>query len=290
MNSITNKVQFLFNLIKEQGLHVVSVTETWLTEMCRSSFVQIPDFSLHRGDVSGSVRKHGAALYVCNSLKHVEVEVPIPNVAAVHLTDLDVFILSVYRPPSSSQQNNESLAHLIRSFSAQREVLILGDFNLPSLKWSEPSVLDSYITPNDRFFYDCFVECGLTQWVTFGTFYPSGNILDLILSSDEDRVGEVYAVPPLPGCHHCPVICSLIFNFEEDRVSSINQRLSWARADFGSISAAILATDWEHLFSDLSVDGCNNLYTQLLRECIRRYVPVRKPGGTHKWLTRPPIP
>ena len=83
VNSIINKVQYLFNLVEGEGLHVVSVTETWLTDSCGSSFVQIPEFSLHRGDVAGPVRKHGAAIYVSNSLRHVQAEVTIPNVAVV---------------------------------------------------------------------------------------------------------------------------------------------------------------------------------------------------------------
>ena len=288
VNSLANKVQFLFNLIKDEGLHVVSVTETWLTEACKSSFVQIPEFSLHRGDVLGPVRKHGAAIYVCNSLRHVQVEVEIPNVAVVHLTDLDIFVLSVYRAPSSSQLENTALVDFIVSFSANKEILLLGDFNLPSLKWSEPNILDHYIVPNDRFFYNCFVECGFSQWVTFGTFFPSGNILDLILTSEDDRVGEVYAVPPLPGCHHCPVICSMVFNLGMDGSAPPHQRLSWARADFGAIAAKMLEIDWEHLFSDLNVESCNQLYVQQLKSCIRQFVPERNVVRTHKWLVRPP--
>ena len=289
VNSIINKVQYLFNLVEGEGLHVVSVTETWLTDSCGSSFVQIPEFSLHRGDVAGPVRKHGAAIYVSNSLRHVQAEVTIPNVAVVHLTDLNVFVLSVYRPPSYSREENVLLADFIREFSANKEVLLLGDFNLPSLKWSESSVWNSYVTPTDRFFYECFIECGLSQWVSFGTYFPSGNILDLVLSSDEDRVGEIYAAPPLPGCHHCPVICSLVFNFGPDEsVSFRPPRLQWARADFGAISAEILETDWEYLFTDLDVESCNNLYVRQLQECIRQHVPVRSAAGSHRWLVRPP--
>ena len=270
---------------------MVAVTETWLTASCSSSFVQIPGFSLYRGDVAGLVRKHGAAIYVSNTHRHVQVDVDIPNVVAVHLTDFDLFVISVYRPPSSSHEENTLLTDFVREFSASREVLILGDFNLPSLKWSETtqaSVWDSYVTPTDRFFFECFSECGLSQWVDFGTFFPSGNILDLVLSSDEDRVGEVYAAPPFPGCHHCPVIGSLIYNFGPEEEITRNQRLAWSRADYESISAELMEIDWEHLFSGASVEVCNALYVQQLQECIHAHVPVRGAPRSHRWLSRPP--
>lgn len=283
-----NKVHYLSNLMNDEGLYIVAVTETWLTASCSSSFVQIPEFSLHRGDVAGQVRKHGAGLYILNTLRHVQVDIDLPNVATVHLTDYDLFVVSVYRPPSSTHEENTMLANFIREFSASREVLILGDFNLPSLKWSESSVWDSYVSPTDRFFYDCFSDCGLTQWVNFGTFFPSGNTLDLVLSSDEDRVGEVYAAPPFPGCHHCPVVGSIIYNFGQEEEVILNQRLAWGRGDYEGISAELAAIDWEHLFSGASVEDCNSFYVQQLQESARSHVPVQSAPRTHKWLSRPP--
>lgn len=288
MNSVTNKVHYLSNLMKDEGLYVVAVTETWLTAYCSSSFVQIPEFSLYRGDVAGQVRKHGAALYILNTLKHVQVDVDIPNVAAVLLTDYNLFVVSMYRPPSYSNEENSLLAVFIREFSAGKEVLFLGDFNLPSLKWSESSVWDSYVSPTDRFFFNCFSECGLTQWVNFGTFFPSGNVLDLVLSSDEDRVGEVYAAPPFPGCHHCPVIGTVIYNFGQEEEIVLNQRFAWGRGDYEGISADLAEIEWEHLFSGGSVEDCNSLYVQQLQESTRSHVPMQSAPKSHKWLSRPP--
>ena len=66
-------------------------------------------------------------------------------------------------------------------FSLGKELLIMGDFNLPSLQWGNGEVSCSgYMTPTDRLFRDCFTGCGLTQFVEEGTFFPSGNTLDLM--------------------------------------------------------------------------------------------------------------
>ena len=284
-----NKVNYIFNLIKAHSLEIVSITETWLTSSCSTSFVSLPGFSFLRGDVVGVVRKHGAGLYVSNDLKHIQIDVPIPNVVVVHLVDLELYVLSVYRPPSYNAEENLALLTFLSGFMPSKEVLLLGDFNLPSLRWSTEFALDSYISPTDSLFYDCFIECGLSQWVSFGTFFPSGNILDLILTSDEDRVGEVYSCPPLPGCHHCPVICSVIFQFrlEEDALIS-EEKLSWGRADFQSISEDLMEVDWELAFAGRDIDFCYDYFVQVIADSVELHVPYRSAPQLGRWLSRPP--
>ena len=73
----------------------------------------------------------------------------------------------------------------------------------------------SYVRVLDSDFRDCFIECGLHQWVDSGTFVRSNNVLDLVLTSSEDRVYGVEVLDPLPGCDHSPVVCNLAFQFGE---------------------------------------------------------------------------
>ena len=270
-------------------LHVVSVTETWLTESCSSSFVDIPGFQFYRGDVVGEVRKHGAGLYVSDMLVHVKVEVSLPNIVIVHLINVEIYVISIYRPPSYSFEENNSLILFLRYFSLGKELIVLGDFNLPTLSWPLESVPNSYVSPNDRNFFDCFIESGLVQWVEFGTFFPSGNILDLILTSDEDRIGEVFSCPPLPGCHHSPVVCSVIFQFRTNvETVGSQEKLSWARADFDRISEDISEVDWEVAFDDLDVNECYDMFLSIVQNSILRNVPYREVPRTGKWISNPP--
>ena len=289
VNSVTNKVTHLKNMIDEEQLDIVSISETWLTSGCSGSFVDIPGFSLCRGDVAGTVRKHGAALYIRSSLSHMQITVQLPNIAVVHLLDFDLFIVSVYRPPSFLPAENSALIDFITNFVAGKEVIITGDFNLPSLKWSQGPANAAYISPNDRQFYDCFIDNGLTQWVKFGTFFPSGNILDLVLTTDEDRIGEVQDLPPLPGCHHCPVAFSIIYSFSPAVAGvSPTERLSWNRANFSVISEDLLSINWENSFSGLNVHEAYRFFTEAVRSCIDRFVPRAGGPKRGKWMSVPP--
>ena len=68
---------------------------------------------------------------------------------------------------------------MILEFCQGREVVVLGDFILPSLAWSAGDGIFRGASQRDRLFLDCFAAPGLTQWVMEPTFVSSGNTLDL---------------------------------------------------------------------------------------------------------------
>ena len=135
-----------------------------------------------------------------------------------------------------------------------------------------------------REFFYCFMDCGWLQWVDFGTFFPSGNTLDLVFSSDGDRVGEVHACSPLPGCHHSPVMGDFIFPFGvgNENVRSM-KKLAWNKGDFSKITAEFYEVDWEAIFRGLNVHNCYKLFLGYIQESVDRHVPIRGPpiNGIH---------
>ena len=117
-------------------------------------------------------------------LKCVEIKVDIPNVVAIFLCDLDLYVIVVYRPPSYRQENNMTLISVLLKLCLAREVVVMGDFNLPTLDWSTDGNETRGARTIDSVFSDSFVAAGQTQWVREPTFVQSGNILDLMLTSE----------------------------------------------------------------------------------------------------------
>ena len=271
------------------NIDVLSITETWLTSDCSSSFVDIPGYEFYRGDTDSDVRKHGTGLYVNRSLAALPVQVQIPNVAAVFLPGLCLYIVSVYRPPSYSREANEDLARFLIEFSLGKELVVMGDFNLPTLRWNEEEFGGAeYITPTDRFFRERLAECGLTQLVLDSTFYPSGNILDLILCSDADRFFDVECVSPLPNCHHCPVVGKMIYQVDEiDRTGAV-ERYSWSKGDYNALINELFDVQWELLFEGLYAEECYQEFLERVWELIPQYVPKQEHRNKSRWMTRPP--
>ena len=86
-----------------------------------------------------------------------------------------------------------------------RPVLVLEDFNLPTIKWPMDGIETGYLSPVDVLFHESFADRWLSQYVHECTFIPSGNVLDLVLCSENDIIGEV-SVSSLPNCHHAPMV------------------------------------------------------------------------------------
>ena len=269
------------------ALKVIGITETWLTKEDNTSFVDIRGYEFFRGDVIGTVRKHGAGMYVSKDINVIQIEVPVPNVVAVKVIELELLIVTVYRPPSYSEGENMALLNFLESLYGGIEVVLMGDFNLPSLTWPLEAANRNSIQVLDRMFRDCFVGLGLTQRVEFATFQRSDNILDLVLTSDDDRVVDIFADALFPRCDHYPIIFSLTYQ-ETYRFDEASPKLDWHKGDFLKISEELDSQDWETLFHGLDVQACNNILLEIVKQSVERWVPLRQPPGECKWLKNPP--
>ena len=68
-------------------------------------------------------------------------------------------------------------------FCTGKEVIIQGDFNLPGIPWNGVDMSSLSMSQIEKDFYDLFTLMGCTQIVDCGTYFPSGNTLDLFLTS-----------------------------------------------------------------------------------------------------------
>lgn len=121
---------------------------------------------------------------------------------------------------------------------------------------------------------DCFTSLGLHQWVTTPTFVRSDNIIDLALTSESDRVGELKIMSPLPNCGHCPVLLCYYFQFGVTTDNPPLIKRSWHRGKYNLINDRLSEIDWNFEFLNLSIDGMYNRFLSIVRPLIERYVPV----------------
>ena len=103
-------------------------------------------------------------------------------------------------------------------------------------------------------FMDVFITLGLTQWVKLPTFYHSGNILDLVLTSEEDRIGVLELLPPFPNCGHCAVIFDYNFQFTSENSILERGRRSWFKGNYKEIERHLQHYDWFYELHNRSVN------------------------------------
>ena len=163
----------------------------------------------------------------------------------------------------------------------------MGDFNLPTLDWSLENVMDKYISPRDQQFYDCFCTLGLTQWIKEPTFISSGNILDLILTSGEDRLCEVGNAPPLPGCSHCPVYCSYVFRLDFGQQVMKSTKL-WYKGNYRVMRELLSDVNWTLEFDNCSANVMYYKFLSTISTLAERLIPVRNTRPLPRWLAPAP--
>ena len=140
------------------------ITESHLLQHVTDSFVQVPNYSLIRNDVKGDVYKHGVCAYVRNDIMLSNVLAPIPNVLTFCLVSYNVHVVVVYRPPSNTDVDNELVCSFLGNFCADKEVILMGDFNLPGLDWScGLPITTPGCSRSVQMFVDMFDSLGLTQ-------------------------------------------------------------------------------------------------------------------------------
>ena len=294
INGLAPKLSTLAALVRDLSLDIVCVTESHLIPLLSDSFVGIPHFNLLRNDVVGPVAKHGVCAYVKNNIMIGDIISHVPNVLAFHLVTLNVFILLAYRPPSNTPVDDENLCSFIVDFCVGKEVIVLGDFNLPNLDWSSSSP-SMHAFPMERNFYTAFISLGLHQWVTEPTFPRSGNILDLIFTSEDDRIGALKVISPPPGCDHCLTAFDYVFTdfgpfgSQASAGKSDGPMRAWHEGHYGDIRLCLSAIDWDCQLASLNADESYCHFVSIIQNLIEEYIPHKPPANQKPpWSTRPP--
>ena len=297
LNNLANKKLPLAHLLDTYRIDVAAVTETWLFPDILDPSLRLPGFHpiarTDSRDCREGVRKHGVCFYVSTKIQFVSVECNCPNVHVVLLSNLNLYCVVVYRPPSNSDVENTTLVNFLATFSVGREVIVLGDFNLPAVNWA---IRRAHTLSYDRLtdaLLDCFNSLGLHQWVTFPTFLTSGNTLDLILTSEPDRVGEVFPAPPLPGCKHIPAVCDYVFSSRAvpsttSPTSSHASKRDWIKGKYNRINDLIRDVDWDMVLDLGDVNEMARKLQDILLPLIDAHIPIRKEWNARRCPHSPP--
>ena len=271
---------------------IILITESWLTANVGNGLID-PDnrFIVLRGDRS-SGRGGGVCVLIKRGIAVAEVAVS-NDYSELEMVAFDLLnvlplvrIFTVYRPPSYDQKAchyvNLLLGCVEQYSCANRSNVILGDFNLPNICWSNLQCSSDYV---HQTFLNFVITHGFVQLVDFPT--RESNLLDIILTDDECLVTSVISDLPLGHSDHTSIVFTMSVAPVCKTVASnvgTKARYLWYKGDYSNMSHYLDSINWYAVLCDNpSADGMWNAFIDILWSAVNMFVPtnVPIPGRKH---------
>jgi len=133
-----NKLDILRATVLDLDPDVIGITESWSHESILDSELAISGFQLFRCDRTTGNRGGGVLLYVRENLHPTEYHTQSVYGEHVWCNISDILIGVCYRSDNSAivSQNTEAQLRNVLHEVCAKNVLIMGDFNYPSVNWS----------------------------------------------------------------------------------------------------------------------------------------------------------
>ncbi|EPB74353.1 hypothetical protein ANCCEY_06569 [Ancylostoma ceylanicum] len=205
---------------------------------------------------------------------------------ALSVTNLEntIRIFLVYRSPSCDPSAfRQNLEFIDESTPDGCNILLVGDFNFPSIDWATGICKSNSCVSAKNFLHLC-EEHSLHQLVSTPTHGP--NVLDLVLTNNRETLRAIEVLSPFSTSDHS--LISFELNVSRTQQSKSANHLDFRTANYSAIIDDLLRINWRALFSSAATaDECYNIYLRCCNEIISRYVPIsRQQNGTKKYPTK----
>ena len=196
----------------------------------------------------------------------------------------------VYLPPDRVRDSvlidahTRSLNTVLARSNPADEIIVLGDFNLPGLKWLSSTSGCLYPDPGLSTFHfgalsilDSYSSAALRQ--VNNVRNENDRILDLCFVNAHSKVTKISsALTPLVNNvpHHPPLHLVLdggpaLDEICRDPVVTYNFR----KADYDSIISVLNSIDWSQVLDNANVDAATETFTHIIGYLIDRHVPKK---------------
>ena len=252
-HSLRYKIIPLEALIQLHSVDLVFLTETWLPEKFNpviSNFKLIA--SCHRQDTTAG-HSGGAAIFVrCCENIHVNYNRtfhPSQDCQVVQAMINQVTFVCIYRSPSQKKQDLDKLTLFIKSLKEFPNIIVLGDLNIPTAKWSYMTTSD----PEHQELVTSFAELNLWNYVEDAT-HVRGNVLDLILAENNlvsdvevdshsifksDHYPILFTVENLQTESTIKLMHKRYELFDKDKFITLLRGYAWTLLDYSRIDTSV---------------------------------------------------
>jgi len=291
VTSLNNKLDILSVELYSNCVDVAFITETWWTPSSIKTIKGYSTFYKNREISNGG----GVCMFINNnSVKAFEVEDDVykgNNSDHIWCSLLygseNILCGCIYRPPLSNRVDGDTeiLAALTSASKSKYDgLLICGDFNLPSLSWSNEGIpFANTLSPGNivsKLYCDAILPLGIYQNVKNSTFHKNdtdtNTILDLVFSDCSQRIYNISHKEPLQYItqgHH--VLCFDYFVSSSTTIPYFKSgQLNYRKGkykDFG-IFIDSFHDRWINLFHGNTVDECLNIFMNIYSQGVQKFI------------------
>ena len=283
--SLQFKMDELRQVIKEKGVQIVTITESW-GQPWKEATLELEGFTMYRKGRSDGREGGGCIIYISKELKSFtcrELENSQGDDAIwcwVKLTNnKKILIGCMYRAPNSHDDNNDKLLNQIiraNEIVGQNRLLLMGDFNLKEINWAEEEVRGP-ITAIPHKFFECIKDCFLYQHVFAPTRFRGDqeSTLDLTFTKEEEDVKNIEVIQPLGKSDHGIVICDLICEWN----LNINERPKrlYHKGNYTEINRCLNEINADQEFEEKNLHEKWEVFKYKLEEILDRFIPLSEP-------------
>ena len=238
------------------------------------------NFMIYRLDRGGSCRGGGVCIFVSKDLKSsaccIDQSALSNTVEVVACSILcnkfKITLAVVYLAPNLTKDKYLNSLNVLRCLGLKADhFLLIGDFNLPHIDWSNTLNVHEYKAESLFKFY---TDLGLTQLVNEST--RINNILDLLFVSDPMLISELTVLPPFGSSDHNSFSFTVCINTDVKRYCVDTRKMfyCWKKADWTLLNDYFLCTDWKLLLSScVSTNDCWAKFTDVLDQGCKLFVP-----------------
>ena len=232
-------------------------------------------------DAYVNLKGRGTVLYIKEHLISVNLQLNAVDDSSIWgeipLKNKDKLIVGVvYRSPNSSDEDNGHIMDMIGEVSAMNSshLLILGDFNLPEIDWSNQSAEGPLSHPSNSFL-ECIRDCFLYQHVTEPTHYRGTqrpSVIDLIITNEENMIQDLVYNDPIGKSHHVTLNWQLSCYSDVESCSAMKH--CYQKGNYADMRRILGEVNWSGCLTNGTVDEMWVCISDHLLRAVEMCVPL----------------
>ena len=268
---------------------ILAVVESWLKNHIADAQIHLPNYQTLRSDRESSARG-GTLLYIHNNLPTSKVNTFDDDFCEAVICNIDsenIVVAAVYRPPNTPVESFTNMLNFLQTHITKeskckhKDLLILGDFNLPCIRWNT-NLPASYKTKNMTECADSlktFMDMNfLTQYVQKPT--RLNNILDLVLSNNSHLVKHVEVNDTVLSDHrkitmHSNLGIKPTLTTKPVFIPHTYRNLNLFKANFKEINRHLETVDWDTLHTICPENDFPELVRLTVLQICELYSPAK---------------